>query len=46
MKCPKCDKSIKDNLDICPFCSARVKSLDVSSDDALKDNIELIEKME
>lgn len=46
MKCPKCDKSIKDNLDICPFCSTRVKSLDVSSDDALKDNIELIEKME
>ena len=46
MKCPKCDKSIKDNLDICPFCSARVKSLDVSSDDTLKENIELIEKME
>ena len=46
MKCSKCDKSIKDNLDICPFCSARVKSLDVSSDDTLKENIELIEKME
>lgn len=46
MKCPKCDKTIEDNLDFCPFCDTKIESLDVSSDDTLKDNIELIEKME
>ena len=45
MRCLKCKKTFKKNLDKCPFCNTKVE-LDVSSNDDFKEHIELLEKME